>query len=150
MITYFIEGLVFIFYPILPLLANFIALLKRPIDMSNGTSTQKPSIRSRSTSSRFQSMKISMKEKRASVLSLHTATMSYLKKGSASKIQKQKENVISRFEAAEYYAILTTSISGGIESPVQFVIQVRQRKHFTFYQGIYGIFMTIYKKRFMT
>ena len=84
-----------------------------------------------------------MKEKRASVLSLHTATMSYLKKGSASSIQKQKEKVISNFEAAEYYAILTTAISGGIESPVQFVIQVRRRKHFAFYQGLYRI--TIYE-----
>ena len=58
--------------------------------------------------------------------------MSYLKKGSASRIQKQKENVISNFEVAEYYAILTTAISGGIESPVQFVIQVIQRNPFLF------------------
>ena len=67
-----------------------------------------------------------MKTKRASVLSLHTATMTYLKKGQSSKIQKQKESIVSKFEAAEYYAILTTAISGGIESPVQFVIQVTQ------------------------
>ena len=124
--------MVFIFYPILPLLANFIALLKRPSDMNSGPSLQKTSIRSRSTSNRFQSLKTSIKEKRASVLSLHTATMSYLKKGSASRIQKQKENVISNFEVAEYYAILTTAISGGIESPVQFVIQVIQRNQFLF------------------
>ena len=118
--------MVFIFYPILPLLANFIALLKQPSDMNSGTSPQKTSTRSRSTSSRFQSLKLSMKEKRASVLSLHTATMSYLKKGSASRIQKHNEIVNSKFEAAEYYAILTTAISGGIESPVQFVIQVSE------------------------
>ena len=116
--------MVFILYPILPLLTNFIALLKRPSDMDSGPSPKKTSIRSRSRSNRFQSLKASIKEKRVSVLSLHTATMSYLKKGSASRIQKQKEKVISNFEAAEYYAILTTAISGGIESPVQFVIQV--------------------------
>ena len=116
--------MVFILYPILPLLANFIVLLKRPSEMDSGPSPQKTSIRSRSRSNRFQSLKASIKEKRVSVLSLHTATMSYLKKGSASRIQKQKEKVISNFEAAEYYAILTTAISGGIESPVQFVIQV--------------------------
>ena len=129
-VDYSFLGLVFIFYPILPLLANFAVLLKRPSDMKTASSSNKSSAISRAgnsaRSSMFSNFKRSMKTKRASVLSLHTATMTYLKKGQSSKIQKQKESIVSKFEAAEYYAILTTAISGGIESPVQFVIQVTQ------------------------
>ena len=77
-------------------------------------------------SSMFSHFKSSMKAKRASILSLHTATMTYLKKENSSKVQRQKESIVSKFEAAEFYAILTTAISGGVESPVQFVIQVTQ------------------------
>ena len=130
MSVFHLLGLVFIFYPILPLLANFAVLLKRPSDMKTGISSYKSSTcrteGSTARSSMFSNFKSSMKTKRASVLSLHTATMTYLKKGQSSKIQKQKESIVSKFEAAEYYAILTTAISGGVESPVQFVIQVTQ------------------------
>ena len=130
MLIFYPLGLVFIFYPILPLLANFVVLLKRPTDMKTGNSSYKSSASnsagSTTRSSMVSNFKSSMKTKRASILSLHTATMTYLKKKNSSKIQKQKENIVSKFEVAEYCAILTTAISGGIESPVQFVIQVTQ------------------------
>ena len=96
--------------------------------MKTGSTSYKSSASSTAGSTARSSMvsnfKTSMKTKRESILRLHTATMTYLKKQSSSKIQKQKETIVSKFEAAEYYAILTTAISGGIESPVQFVIQV--------------------------
>ena len=46
--------------------------------------------------------------------------MSYLKP----KTYRKKEKILSDYQAAEYYVILTSAICGGIESPIQFIIQV--------------------------
>ena len=34
---------------------------------------------------------------------------------------------MSNFEAAEYYSMLASAISGGVESPIQFVTQVIEK-----------------------
>ena len=58
----------------------------------------------------------SLKRKR----NLQNATISHLK-GSTSY---EKEKMRLSFETAEYYSMLASAISGGIESPIQFITQV--------------------------
>ena len=41
---------------------------------------------------------------------------------------------MSNFEAAEYYSMLASAISGGVESPIQFVTQVSKSFVFKKYQ----------------
>lgn len=48
--------------------------------------------------------------------------MSHLKGPTASEHNK----IMSNFETAEYYSMLASAISGGVESPIQFVTQVRR------------------------
>ena len=40
------------------------------------------------------------------------------------KRMAHKKKVLSDYYAAEYYAVFTSAIAGGIESPLQFIIQV--------------------------
>ena len=51
---------------------------------------------------------------------LNDATISHIKGPTAS----EHEEIMSNFEAAEYYSMLASAISGGVESPIQFVTQV--------------------------
>ena len=53
---------------------------------------------------------------------LDNATISHLKGPTASEHNK----MMSNFETAEYYSMLASAISGGVESPIQFVTQVRK------------------------
>ena len=70
---------------------------------------------------------------------MNAATMNYLndfkKQNTTTKNKEEEEKerrkrmarkmkVLSDSQAAEYYAVFTTAISGGIESPIQFIIQV--------------------------
>ena len=57
------------------------------------------------------------KEKRT----VNAATISHLKGPTAS----EHDEMMSNFEAAEYYSMLASAISGGVESPIQFVTQVK-------------------------
>ena len=51
---------------------------------------------------------------------LNDATISHIKGQTAS----EHEEIMSNLEAAEYYSMLASAISGGVESPIQFVTQV--------------------------
>ena len=76
---------------------------------------------------------------RKTIKSMNAATMNYLNDFSKQNIttknkeeeekerrkrMAQKKKVLSDYYAAEYYAVFTTAIAGGIESPIQFIIQV--------------------------
>ena len=37
---------------------------------------------------------------------------------------KEKKKIMENFETAEQYSMMASAISGGVESPIQFVIQV--------------------------
>ena len=37
---------------------------------------------------------------------------------------KEKKKIIENFETAEQYSMMASAISGGVESPIQFIIQV--------------------------
>ena len=103
--------------------------MKRPNDLSSGDTNDdfirprkavsfRRDVKDRQSSKNFRQ---SLAAARASILSLNTATMSYLKP----KTTKNKnKKLLSDYQAAEYYAVFTTAISGGIESPLQFIIQV--------------------------
>ena len=105
--------------------------MKRPSDMSS-EDTNDDFVRPRKAvsfrkdveylqGSKKGSFRKSLAAARASILSLNSATMSYLKP----KTPKDKnKKILSDYQAAEYYAVFTTAISGGIESPIQFIIQV--------------------------
>ena len=75
-------------------------------------------VKDRQSSKNFRQ---SLAAARASIWSLNTATMSYLK---PKKTKNKNKKLVSDYQAAEYYAVFTTAISGGIESPIQFIIQV--------------------------
>ena len=116
-------------YPILPVVAHLFLLLKRPPkedlqESSEGSRTL--------TFNNFASI-------RKTIKSMNAATMNYLfdinKQNTATKNKEEEEKerrkrmarkmkVLSDYQAAEYYAVFTTAISGGIESPIQFIIQV--------------------------
>ena len=51
---------------------------------------------------------------------LQSATMANLKGPNA----KEKKKIMENFETAEQYSMMASAISGGVESPIQFVIQV--------------------------
>ena len=72
------------------------------------------------TSQIFLSLK---KGKEKGKRSFNDATISHLKGPTAS----EHEEVMSNFEAAEYYSMLASAISGGVESPIQFVTQVIEK-----------------------
>ena len=63
-----------------------------------------------------RSFKGSLKKKRT----LESATMSNLKRATP----EEREHLLSHFEAAEYFSMLASAISGGVESPIQFITQV--------------------------
>ena len=122
-------ALVFILYPILPVLSHLFLLMKRPSDMSSGDTNDdfmrakkvvsfRKDVKDRQSSKNFRQ---SLAAARATVLSLNTATISYLKPRTT---KNKNKKLLSDYQAAEYYAVFTTAISGGIESPIQFIIQV--------------------------
>ena len=99
------------------------------ISISSGRVSRKSPISSfKSTASRRslkhnyeefkRSFKGSLKRKR----NLESATMSNLKRATP----EEREHLLSHFQAAEYYSMLASAISGGIESPIQFVTQVNE------------------------
>ena len=61
---------------------------------------------------------------------LNDATISHIKGPTTS----EREEIMSNFEAAEYYSMLASAISGGVESPIQFVTQVSKSSIFKKYQ----------------
>ena len=46
---------------------------------------------------------------------------------------EEREHLLSHFEAAEYFSMLASAISGGVESPIQFVTQVNKIRLFTYW-----------------
>ena len=42
--------------------------------------------------------------------------------------QEEQDEIESSYRAAEYYCMLATAIAGGVESPLQFIFQVRAMK----------------------
>ena len=42
--------------------------------------------------------------------------------------QEEQDEIESSYRAAEYYCMLATAIAGGVESPLQFIFQVRVMK----------------------
>ena len=119
-------------YPILPVVAHLFLLLKRPPkDSFTGMNEESSDGNRPLTFNNFPAI-------RKSIKSMNAATMNYLnispignKQNTATKNKEeeekrmaQKKKVLSDYYAAEYYAAFTTAISGGIESPIQFIIQV--------------------------
>ena len=122
----------FILYPILPVVAYLFLLLKRPRHSVTDMKEESPEGNRVLTFNNFPSI-------RKSIKSMNAATINYLndfnKQKAAAKNKEeeekerrkrmaQKKKVLSDYYAAEYYADFTSAISGGIESPIQFIIQV--------------------------
>ena len=111
-------------YPILPVVATLFKLFKRPRDSISDMKEES-----------YEGNR-ALSSIRKTIKSMNAATMRYLnlqKTATKNKEEEEKEKrkrmaqktkVLSDYYAAEYYAIFTTAISGGIESPIQFIIQV--------------------------
>ena len=53
---------------------------------------------------------------------------------------EERKHLLSHFEAAEYFSMLASAISGGVESPIQFVTQVNKITSPTNRRLVNGIF----------
>ena len=73
--------------------------------------------RIRSIGSRISTTFMSKRKKERN---LQSATMAHIK----GPTSKEKKKIMENFETAEQYSMLASAISGGVESPIQFVIQV--------------------------
>ena len=116
-------------YPILPVVATLFKLFKRPRDSITDMKEESSEGNTPLSINNFTSI-------RKTIKSMNAATIRYLnlqKTATKNKEEEEKEKrkrmaqktkVLSDYAAAEYYAIFTTAISGGIESPIQFIIQV--------------------------
>ena len=61
---------------------------------------------------------------KSKVSGLDSATKSNLE----GPTQEEQDEIESSYRAAEYYCMLATAIAGGVESPLQFIFQVRVMK----------------------
>ena len=61
---------------------------------------------------------------KSKISGLDSATQSNLEGPS----QEEQEEIEASYRAAEYYCMLATAIAGGVESPLQFIFQVKVTK----------------------